>query len=84
MLKLPQKYTNDEKANSIIAQYLNGNILDLVKDEIVDFEEGREKEAREDDPTFCKAVSMFFPKHYPFEKMGESFPRPVCTSVVGI
>lgn len=73
MLKLPQKYTNDEKANGIITQYLNGNILDLVKGEIVDFEESREKEACEDDPAFCKAVSMFFPEHYPFEKMGKVF-----------
>lgn len=73
MLKLPRKYTNDEKANSIITQYLNGNILDLVKGEIVDFEEGREKEAREDDPAFCEAVSMFFSERYPFEKMGKVF-----------
>ncbi len=73
MLKLPQKHTNDEKANGIIAQYLNGNTLRLVKDEIADYEDIREKEAREDDPAFCRAVSMFFPEHYPFEKMGKVF-----------
>lgn len=73
MLKLPQKHTSDEKANGIIVQYLNGNILKLVKDEIADYEDIREKEARENDLAFCRAVSMFFPEHYPFEKMGKVF-----------
>ncbi len=73
MLKLPQKHTNDEKANGIITQYLNGNILGLVKNEIEDYEEVREKEAREDELDFCEAVSVFFPEHYPFEKMGKAF-----------
>lgn len=38
MLKFPQKHTEDEKANGIIARFLNGNILGLVKDEIADYE----------------------------------------------
>ncbi len=73
MLKLPQKHTNNEKANGIITRYLNGNILGLVKNEIEDYEEVREKEAREDDLDFCEAVSVFFSEHYPFEKMGKAF-----------
>lgn len=73
MLKLPQKHTNDEKANGIIAQYLNGNILRLVKDEIADYEDIREKEAHEDDPAFCRAVSMFFRNITLLKKWGKYF-----------
>jgi len=73
MLKLPQTHTEDEKANGIIARYLNGNILGLVKDEIADYEYIRKKEAREDDPDFCETVRPFFPEHYPVEKMGKVF-----------
>lgn len=44
-----------------------------MKDEIADYEDIREKEAREDDPAFCRSVSMFFPEHYPLEKMRKVF-----------
>lgn len=73
MLKLPQKHTGDKKADAIIAQYLNKNILGLVQDKILDYEKEWGKEAREDDPVFCEAVSMFFPDGYPPERMGKVF-----------
>ncbi len=73
MLKLPHKYTDDKKADAIIAWYLSRNILELVKNEIVNYETGREKEAQEDDPDFCNAVRVFFPEHYPAVKMGKAF-----------
>lgn len=73
MLKLPQKHTNDDKANAIIAWYLNRNILGLVRNEILDYENSRGKEAEEYDSDFCSAVRRFFPKCYPVEKMGKVF-----------
>ncbi len=73
MLKLPQEHTDDEKANGIIARYLNGNILGLVNDEIVDYEYIRKKEVWEDDLDFCETIMLFFPEHYPVEKMGKVF-----------
>ena len=45
MLKLPHKYTDDKKADALIASYLNRNILELVRNEIVNYETGRGKEA---------------------------------------
>ncbi len=73
MLKLPQKHTDDDKANAIIAWYLNRNILGLVRNEILDYESSRGKEAEEDDSDFCNAVRRFFPKRCPAEKMGSAF-----------
>lgn len=73
MLKLPQKYTQDEKANSIIAWYLNQNILGLVQDEIVQYECQWGRTAEEEDPAFCDAVSEFFPESYQKENMGKVF-----------
>ncbi len=73
MLKLPQKHTNDEKANGIIARYLTGNILGLVNDEIADYEYIRKKEAQEDNLDFCETVRLFFPERYPVENMGKVF-----------
>jgi len=45
MRKLPQIYTDDEKANAIIAWYLNRNILQLVQDIIINYEAIHDKEA---------------------------------------
>ncbi len=45
MLKLPHKYTGDKKADALIASYLNRNILELVRNEILNYETGRRKEA---------------------------------------
>lgn len=73
MLKLPQKHTGDAKADGIIARYLNGNMLGLVKNQIAGYERDQKKEAREDDLDFCEAVSAFFPERYPVEKMGKAF-----------
>ncbi len=73
MLKLPQTHTDDEKANGIIARYLNGNILGLVNDEIAGYESIWKKEAREDDPDFCETVRLFFLEYYPVKKMGKVF-----------
>lgn len=73
MLKLPQIHTNDEKANAIIAWYLNRNILGLVQSEVMGYESIMGKEAQEDDPDFWDAVSGFFPENYPAEKMGKAF-----------
>lgn len=73
MLKLPHEYTDDKKADALIASYLNRNILELVRNEIVNYETGRGKEAKEDDPGFCDAVRDFFPEHYPAAKMGKAF-----------
>lgn len=46
MLKLPQKCTDDKKANAIIAKYLSQNILELARNEILGYENrsGRERE----------------------------------------
>lgn len=30
MLKLPHKYTDDKKADALVASYLNWNIMELV------------------------------------------------------
>ncbi len=46
MLKLPQEHTDDEKANGIIARYLNENILGLVNDEIVTMNTSGKKKRR--------------------------------------
>ncbi len=46
MLKLPQEHTNDKKANAVIAWYLNQNILGLVKDVAINYEDIFEKEAQ--------------------------------------
>lgn len=73
MLKLPHKYTDDKKADALIAWYLNRNILELVSNEIVNYETGRGKEAQEDDFDFCSAVRDFFPENYPAAKMGKAF-----------
>lgn len=73
MLMFPHKYTDDKKADALIASYLNRNILELVSNEIVNYETGRGKEAQEDDPGFCNAVRDFFPEHYPAVKMGKVF-----------
>lgn len=73
MLKLPRKYTDDKKADALIAGYLSRNILGLVQNEILDYEKSQGKEAQEDDPVFCNAVRGFFPEHYPAEKMGKAF-----------
>ena len=75
MLKLPHKYTDDKKADALIAWYLNRNILELVSNEIVNYETGRGKEAQEDDFDFCSAVREFFPENYPAAKMGKVFLR---------
>ena len=75
MLKLPHKYTNDKKADALIAWYLSRNILELVSNEIVNYETGRGKEAQEDDFDFCSAVREFFPENYPAAKMGKVFLR---------
>ena len=45
MLKLPHKYTNNKKADAFIASYLNQNILEIVSNEIVNYETSMEKEA---------------------------------------
>ncbi len=55
MLKLPHKYTNDKKADALIAWYLSRNILELVSNEIVNYETSRGKETQEDDFDFCSA-----------------------------
>lgn len=73
MLRMPQQYTGDEKANEIIAKYLNGNILDLVNDKLEEYEDIQEKEAEEDDPDFWESVSEFFPYNYPESNMGKVF-----------
>ena len=73
MLKLPHKYTDDKKADVLIASYLNWNTLELVRNEIMNYETGRRKEAQEADPDFCNAIWDFFPEHYPAAKMGKSF-----------
>lgn len=73
MLKLPQEHTEDRKANKIIAQYLNGNLLRLVKEVTEGYEEAQGKAAGEDDPIFWEAVSCFFPEGYPEGKMGKVF-----------
>lgn len=73
MLRMPQDYTYDDKANAIIAEYLNGNILELVMNEIIEYEDLQGKKAEEDDPAFQEAVSDFFPEGYPQEKMGKVF-----------
>lgn len=73
MLKLPQIHTDDEKANAIIAWYLNRNILQLVQDIIINYEAIYDKEAREDDPDFQYEVGIFFPEHYPAERTGKVF-----------
>ncbi len=70
MLKLPQEHTDDEKANGIIAQYLNGNILGLVNDKIADYECLWEKEVREDDPDL---VRLFFRNIIRLNKWGKCF-----------
>ena len=75
MLKLPRKYTDDKKADALIASYLNRNILEFVRNDIVNYKTGRGKEAQEDDPDFCNAVWNFFPEHYPAAKIGKAFPR---------
>lgn len=73
MLKLPHKYTDDKKADALIAWYLSQNIRELVSNEIVNYETGRGKEAQEDDFNFCNAVQDFFPENYPAAKMGKAF-----------
>ena len=45
MLKLPHKYTDDEKADALIAGYLSWNILGLVQNVLLDYEKSWEKEA---------------------------------------
>lgn len=59
MLKLPHKYTDDKEADFLIASYLNRNILELVRNEILNYETGRRKEAQKDNPDFCNAVRDF-------------------------
>lgn len=73
MLKMPQQHTRDERANAIIAQYLNGNILELVRDQIIEYEALQKREAAEDDAEFQDAVSIYFPEGYPQERMGKVF-----------
>lgn len=73
MLKMPQRHTRDERANAIIAQYLNGNILELVRDQILEYEALWKREAAEDDTEFQDAVSIYFPENYPQERMGKMF-----------
>lgn len=38
MLKLPRKYTDDKKVESLIEWNLRQNILELVRNEILDYE----------------------------------------------
>lgn len=45
MLELSRKHIKDEKADSIIARYLNGNILELVGEKMVDYKRIRKKDA---------------------------------------
>ncbi len=71
MLKMPQQHTRDERANAIIAKYLNGNILELVRPQIIEYEALQGREAAEDDVEFQDAVSIFFPEDYPWERMGK-------------
>lgn len=73
MLKFPQEHTGDKKANKIIAEYLNGNILKLVKEVTEGYEKAQGREAGEADPIFWEAASRFFPEGYPEEKMGKVF-----------
>ena len=40
MLKLSHKYTDDKKADALIVWYLSRNILELVRNEIVNYETG--------------------------------------------
>lgn len=75
MLKLPRKYTDDKKVEALIEWNLRQNILELVKNEILDYEKSQRKEAQEDDSAFCNALRDFFPEHYPVEKRGKVFFR---------
>lgn len=73
MLKLPRQHTKDKKANIIISKYLNGNILGMVRDKVIDYEGVQGRKAAEDDPAFQEEISYFFPEGYPKEKMGKVF-----------
>lgn len=46
MLMLPHKYTDDKKADALIASYLNRNIMKLVRNEIVNYETSRKRSAK--------------------------------------
>ena len=73
MLKLPHKYTDDKKADALITWYLSRNILELVRNEIVNYETGRGKEAQADDFDFCNAVRDFFQRIIRLQKWGRLF-----------
>lgn len=49
---------------------MSQNILELVKNEIVDYETGSGKEAQEDGFDLCNAVRDFFSEDYPAANMG--------------
>lgn len=84
MLKLPHKYTDDKKADALIAWYLKRNILELVSNEIVNYETGRGKEAQEDDFDFCSVVRDFFSRELSGCKNGEGFSRTESAAGIGI
>ena len=82
MLKLPHKYTDDKKADALIAWYLNRNILELVRNEIVNYETGRGKEAQEDG--FLQCGTGVFSRELSGCKNGEGFSRTESAAGIGI
>ncbi len=73
MLKMPQEHTCDARANAIIAWYLNRNILGMVTDVIMEYENRQGVTVEDNDPCFWEEISEFFPENYPEEKMGKIF-----------
>lgn len=73
MLRFPEEFVTDEKADAIVRNYLNQRLIDMMDDIILMYEVGGYNAIDENDNAFAKYVSIYFPESYPREKTGKSF-----------
>lgn len=69
MLKFPVCFSKNEKVNTMIKRYMNERISDMMKDEMLIYNECGYDAIVETDKEFAYEISWHFPENYPEDKI---------------
>lgn len=73
MLRFPNRFVIDEKANDIIERFMNQKVVDAMNEIIIDHSEADVLEVDFGDVEFAEFISQYFPELFPIRDMNLIF-----------
>ena len=73
MLRFPNRFVIDEKANDIIERFMNQKVIDAMNEIIIEHSGEDEPEVVFGDLEFAEFISQYFPESFPIRDMNLTF-----------